>query len=147
MSKKIRIYADVVADLFHRGHIEFFKKISKLEKNSYIIIGVLSDKTVMSYKRKPIFSMEDRIEIVKSCKYVDEVIADPPFLITNKFLKLHKIDIVATGNDTSSFSDATSLDFFKEQNYPIAIKLGILKIVPRWEGISTTKIIKKIKNS
>jgi len=139
LPKQIRIYADMVADIFHRGHIEFLKKISKLYKNSYIIIGIHSDESVTIYKKKPIFCMEDRIEIMKNCKLVDKVIKNAPILITNNFLELHKIDIVAHGDDMT--------DFLKKNNYPIPIKLGIMRIVPRWEGISTTEIIKKIKNT
>ena len=137
MSEKTRIYADMVCDLFHRGHVEFLKKISKLEKNSCVIIGIHSDETAETYKKRPVFNMEDRIEIIKSCRYVDEVISDAPFLITEGFLKLHKIDIVVHGNDMP--------DILKEKNYPVPIKLGIMKIVPRWEGISTTAIIEIIK--
>lgn len=137
MSKQIKIYADMVADIFHRGHIEFLKKISKLYKNSYIAIGVLSDETVAQYKRKPIFCTEDRIEIIRNCRFVDEIIYDAPLFITNEFLKLHKIDIVAHGDDMTNF--------FKKYNYPIPIKLGIMRTVPRWGKTSTTKIIEKIK--
>ncbi len=131
-----RIYADIAGDLFHRGHVEFFKKISALEENSYVIIGVHSDKTLESYKRKPIFNMEDRIEIIKSCRYINEVIPNAPLLITKEFIRLHKIDFVAHGDDMT--------DFLRKHNYPVPIKLGIMKIVPRWEGMSTTDIIERI---
>jgi len=137
MKKKTRIYSDMAADIFHRGHVEFLKKISKLHKNSHIIIGIHSDKCITKYKRKPIFCMKDRIEIIKSCKFVDEVIKNAPLSITTNFLKIHKIDIVVHGNDMT--------DFLKKHNYKIPIDLGIMKTVPRWKGISTTKIIKKIK--
>ena len=137
MPKQVRIYADVIFDLFHRGHVEFLKKISALEKNSYIMVGTYSDDVVESYKRKPIFCMEDRIEIMKACKYIDEVIPNSPFLITKEFLELHQIDYVAHGNDM--------LDYIKKYNYPVPIEMGIMRIVPRWEGISTTKIIEEIK--
>jgi len=83
--------------------------------------------------------MKDRIEIMKNCKLVDKVIKNAPILITNNFLELHKIDIVVHGDDMTNF--------LKKNNYPIPIKLGIMRIVPRWKGISTTEIIKKIKNT
>ncbi len=128
----------MVADLFHRGHVEFLKKISKLEKNSYIIVGIHSDEMVSSYKRKPIFNMEDRVEIIKFCSCVDKVISNVPLLITKDFLEFHKIDIVVHGDDMT--------DFLKEYNYPVPIKMGIMREVGYWDGISTTFIIEKIKN-
>ena len=133
-----RIYADIVGDLFHRGHVEFFKKLKNLYGDSYLIIGVLSDKDVEKYKRKPIFSLEDRSEIIRSCRYVDEVIIDPPFYITEDFLKKHNINIVAHGDDMT--------EYFKKYNYEIPLKLGIMRTVPYYEGISTTKIIEIISN-
>jgi len=136
MSKKVRIYADVVADLFHRGHVEFLKKIKTLYKNTYIIIGIMSDKEVIKYKRKPIFSADDRAEIMKSCKYVDEIIFEPPFYITENFLKEHNIDLVVHGEDMT--------EFLKKYNYEVPIKLGIMKTVPYYDKISTTQIINKI---
>ncbi len=138
MGKKIRIYTDMVADLFHRGHVEFLKKVSKLEKNKYIIVGIHSDETVSSYKRKPIFNMEDRAEIIKFCDCVDEVILNAPLLITKDFIKLYKIDIVVHGNDMT--------DFLKKYNYPVPIEMGIMREVEYWKDISTTSIIEKIKN-
>ena len=138
MFKKTRIYADVVGDLFHRGHVEFFRKLSKLKKNSRVIIGIHSDETIMTYKRKPIFCMEDRIEIIKSCKFVDEIIPNAPLLITENFLKKHNIHFVVHGDDMT--------DFLKKCNYPIPIKLNIMITVPRWDDISTSQIIQDIKN-
>ena len=136
MPKIVRIYADVVVDLFHRGHVEFFKKIKSLYKTTYVIIGVQSDEDSARYKRIPVFNAEDRAEIVKSCKYVDEVVFEPPLYITEKFIKKHNIDIVAHGDDMT--------EYLKKYNYEIPMKLGIMKTVPYYNDISTTEIIKRI---
>ena len=133
---KIRVYADVVADLFHRGHVEFFKKMKLLYENTHVIIGVQSDEASEKYKRIPIFPSEDRAEIIKSCRYVDEIIFEPPFYITEDFLEKHDINVVVHGEDMT--------EHLKKYNYEIPIKLGIMKTVPYYKGISTTKIIKKI---
>ena len=119
-----RVYSDIVGDLFHIGHINMFKQAR--EYGDYLIVGVHSDKTVESYKRKPIISENDRYEIIKNCKLVDEV-------ITQDYIKENKIDVVIHGDD-NSFSE----------NYKVPIEMGIMKYVKYTEGISTTKIIGRI---
>jgi len=95
---KKRAYIDGVWDLFHIGHLKLFKKIKK--KFGYLIVGVHSDKLATKSKRKPIIPHKDRVEIIKSIKYVDEVIENVPFLTLNLINK-HNIEVVATTNATA----------------------------------------------
>ncbi len=69
------VYVIGVFDLFHRGHVEFLKQARSLGKN--LIVAVNGDEMVASYKRKPFYCELDRLEILKSCKFVDEA-----FIIT-----------------------------------------------------------------
>ena len=89
-------------DLFHIGHLKLFKKIKK--KFGYLIVGVHSDKLATKSKRKPIIPHKDRAEIIKSIKYVDEVIENVPFLTLNLINK-HNIEVVATTNATAVTCD------------------------------------------
>ncbi len=131
-----RVYTDLVADLFHRGHVELLKKAKATTENTHLIVGIHSDEDCVSYKRKPLFSMEDRVEIVRACKYVDEVIPNAPLEISQDFLRLHNIDIVVHGDDMT--------EFHRNVNYRVPIELGIMRTVPYYKGISTTEIIKEI---
>ena len=71
MKKRIVGYAFVVGDLFHIGHVKFLEKCKSY--CDYLIVGVYTDELTMSYKRKPVFSLDERLGIVKSCRFVDEV--------------------------------------------------------------------------
>lgn len=133
--KPVRIYADIVGDLFHMGHVEFFKKAREL--GDYLIIGVLSDETVASYKRVPILTMEERGAVIGACKYVDEVILNPPLRTSREWLEEHQIDLVVHGDDFN-------LDLIHDQ-YGVPFEMGIFKLVPYTRGISSTDIIKRIK--
>jgi len=99
---KKRAYIDGVWDLFHIGHLKLFKKIKK--KFGYLIVGAHSDKLATKSKRKPIIPHKDRAEIIKSIKYVDEVIENVPFLTLNLINK-HNIEVVATTNATAVTCD------------------------------------------
>ena len=51
MKNKKKGYIDMVGDLFHVGHLNMFKQARTY--GDYLIVGIHSDKTVESYKRKP----------------------------------------------------------------------------------------------
>ena len=65
-------YTTGVFDLFHIGHLEILRKAK--ENCDYLIVGVSTDELVQKYKTKgPIITL-NKIEIIKSIKYVDEVV-------------------------------------------------------------------------
>ena len=130
-----KIYVDIVGDLFHLGHVNLFKKARAL--GDYLIVGVHADKDVEFYKRKPVLSLKERSEVIKSCRYVDEVVESAPLVITKNFINKYDISYVVHGDDVS--------DEVKRQ-HKIPYDLGIVKYVSYTEGISTTNIIERIKN-
>jgi cytidyltransferase-like protein len=133
-AKPIRIYVDVVADLMHAGHVEFFKKAKAM--GDYLIVGILSDADVASYKRAPILTLEERAAEVRACRYVDEVITAPPMRVSEEWLKENLIDFVVHGDD---FDEKTMCWW-----YGVPMQMGIFRTVPYTKGISTTNIIKRI---
>ena len=132
--KPIRVYADIVGDLFHAGHIEFLKKARGL--GDYLIVGVMSDENVEKYKRTPILTLEERVKMISACRYVDEVIVDSPLRLSKEWLADHQIDYVVHGDD---FNPELLRDF-----YGSSLDLGIFRAVPYTPGISTSNIIQRI---
>ena len=127
----------MTADLFHFGHVNFLKQASEI--GDYLIAGIHSDETVQNYKRSPIMTIEERISVVASCRYVDEVIPNAPLIIDLKWIKKHNIHLVVHGDDFSE--DLLQLC------YKIPIEMGIFKKVPYTPGISTTDITNRLKNT
>ena len=132
---KKRAYTDGIWDLFHIGHLRLFKKIKK--KFGYLIVGVHSDALATESKRKPIIPHKDRVEIIKSIKYVDEVIENAPFL-TLDLIKKHCIEVAATTNTSGIICDP------RDEK-----KLQELKIFYKFKSSAyhTSDIIKKIKTN
>jgi len=132
----IRVYTDMAADMFHVGHLNLIKRAR--EQGDYLIVGVHSDQDIASYKRRPVIEEQDRYEIIRSCRYVDEVIEDAPLIMTKDFIESNNINLVVRGDDITP-------ELLKQQADPIS--MGIMKYVPRTEGVSTTSIIEKIKET
>lgn len=98
--KEIIVYTAGTWDMFHIGHLNLFKKSKEL--GTKLIVGVSTDELVESYKKsKPIIPYEDRVELVKSCRFVDEVVKQEKLLDIKQMEELG-IDILSIGNDWES---------------------------------------------
>jgi glycerol-3-phosphate cytidylyltransferase len=126
-------YTYGVYDLFHVGHIKLFQRIK--ENCDKLIVGVHNDEQVMSYKNKPIISYIDRLEIIKCCKYVDEVYENADLITTDDLLYKLNADNVFAGKENA--------DYIKKYYQVSQNKLILLD---RTTDICTSDIIKKIKN-
>jgi glycerol-3-phosphate cytidylyltransferase len=120
-------YTYGVYDLFHIGHVNLFKRIK--QKCSKLIVGVHNDEQVMTYKNKPIINYYDRLEIVKSCRYVDEIYENADLITTDNVLIKLKADFVFAGNENP--------EYLKKYYQVSSDKLVLLD---RTENISTSKI-------
>lgn len=66
-------YVTGVFDLFHIGHLNLLKNCKS--RCHYLVAGVLTDELTKQDKHKtPFIPFEERMEIVRQCKYVDRVI-------------------------------------------------------------------------
>jgi len=71
-------------DLLHAGHVEMLKECKTV--CDYLIVGIQEDPSVdRDYKNKPIQTLEERITMVSSCRYVDE------YFVYKTEKDLHKI--------------------------------------------------------
>jgi cytidyltransferase-like protein len=129
-----RVYVDIVGDLFHAGHVEFFKQARAF--GDYLIVGILADDVVEGYKRLPILSLEERVKVISACKYVDEVVVAPPLRLTEQMVRDLQIDVVVHGDDFNPQ--------LLDDQYGVSLKLGIFRTVPYTKGISTSEIIRRI---
>ena len=129
-----RVYVDMVADLFHYGHVELLRQARAL--GDYLLVGVHADDLVLAHKRKPILTMEERVACVAGCRHVDEVLPNAPWLTGRDWIEEHNIHLVVHGSDYSQ-EDLNG-------THAIPIEMGILRIVDYTAKISTTEIIRRV---
>ena len=77
-------------DILHIGHIKFLKKAKSF--GDYLIVLLESDENIkrLKGKDKPIFSLKERITILKPIKYVDKIIVVAKNPTHETYLKLIK---------------------------------------------------------
>uniref|UniRef100_A0A7S1PGS5 Cytidyltransferase-like domain-containing protein n=1 Tax=Percolomonas cosmopolitus TaxID=63605 RepID=A0A7S1PGS5_9EUKA len=128
------VYVDGVYDMCHIGHINQF--YNALKHGNKLIVGVLSDESVMDYKRKPIMTCEERCAIVRKLSMVHKVIPKTIYpTITEEFIKEHNIHIVCHSEEYDKPDDTY---------YTIPRKMGMTRVLPRTEGMSTSELIKRM---
>lgn len=121
-------------DLFHYGHLRLFQRIKEFA--DYLIVGVSTDEFNQLKGKKTIIPFENRIEIVRNIKYVDEVIAEESWEQKINDIKKFKVNYLVMGDDWKGRFDEL-------QQYCEVIYL------PRTDGISSSTIrnsLYEIKN-
>ena len=89
------VYVGMSADIVHPGHINILKEASKLGK---VIVGLLNDKAISSYKKIPFMSFEQRRAVIEGIKYVSETVEQKTLDYTDN-LKQIKPHYVVHGDD------------------------------------------------
>ena len=70
-NKKDLVYVAMRGDLINSGHINILTRASLLGK---VVVGLLSDKAIESYKKGPFLKYEDRYNLLKNIQLIDEII-------------------------------------------------------------------------
>ncbi|KAM0687770.1 choline phosphate cytidylyltransferase [Conglomerata obtusa] len=92
------IYIDGSFDLYHAGHTAIIKE-AKL-RGGYLIIGIHSDLEILKVKNEePIMTYNERKLCLLSNKYIDEIIDEAPFSLTEDFIKEHGINEIVCGTE------------------------------------------------
>ena len=87
--KKI-VYVGLSADILHKGHINILKTASTYGE---VIVGLLTDKAIASYKNIPYLDYEKRKVVIENIKYVKKVIPQKTldYVENLNFIKPHYV--------------------------------------------------------
>ncbi len=135
------LYTGGTFDLFHAGHVNFLRRCRELADR--VVVSLNKDLFVREYKGSfPVISYENRLTVLKSCRYVDNVIENVGDFDSKPAIMMVKPDIIAVGDDWR-YKDYCKQMMFSEQW--LSSKKITLIYVPYTKGISSTQI-KRIMN-
>ena len=120
-------------DVFHVGHLLVLQRAAEL--GDRLVVGVSADALNFSKKnRYPVFSQEERLEIVAALKPVTAVFVEESLELKRQYVLEHAADVLVMGDDWAGRFDELS---------------DICEVVylPRTPAISTTALIEKISGT
>lgn len=118
-------------DLFHIGHLNMLNRCK--EYGHTLIVGVSTDNlNYLKKSRYPVIGQNNRIEIIKNIKVVNDVFFEESLELKEDYIKKYKADILVIGDDWKGKFDYLN-------------KICRVVYLPRTEDVSTTDILNDIK--
>ncbi|HEX2306900.1 MAG TPA: adenylyltransferase/cytidyltransferase family protein [Jatrophihabitantaceae bacterium] len=117
-------------DVLHVGHLRILQRARQL--GDCLVVGVSSDALNIAKKsRAPVFSQDERCELIRNLRCVDEVFVEESLELKRQYVIDHGADVLVMGDDWAGRFDFVS---------------DLCKVVylPRTPSISTTAVIEQI---
>ena len=136
--KKYKIgYTTGVYDMFHVGHLNILRRAK--EQCEKLVVGVTTDELCHTRKNKyPIIPLNERMEIVKAIRYVDEVVPQTDMDKLKAVIE-HHADVVFVG------SDWKGTDSWNKYEKDFAEHGCSVVYLDHTDGISSTILREKLK--
>jgi glycerol-3-phosphate cytidylyltransferase len=117
-------------DLFHIGHLNLLKRAREL--GDRLIVAVSTDEFNATKGKTTLMPFEHRVELVRSVRFVDEVIAESNWDQKISDVQQHKVDLFVMGSDWQG-----KFDFLKPHCEVVYL--------PRTDNVSSTELKKAIQ--
>ena len=112
------VFVPMAADLFHYGHINI---LLKAKKYGTVIVGLMTDKGIKSYKKKkPLIKFSNRKKILMQIKCIDKIIPLNGLQYV-QYSKFYKFEYFVHGSDW-------------KKNVQSNARLELKKIMKKWNG-------------
>jgi len=131
------VYVGMSADILHKGHLLLLQRAAELGR---VVVGLLTDEAISSYKQPPLLTFAERLDAVISLANVGEVIPQHSLDYTENLRKVRP-DFVVHGDDW--------IDGVQKETRTAVIKVlsewgGVLKELPYTKGISSTELRERL---
>lgn len=117
-------------DLFHIGHLNLLKRAREL--GDKLIVAVSTDEFNATKGKTTLMPFEHRVELVRSVRFVDEVIAESNWDQKISDVQQHRVDLFVMGSDWQG-----KFDFLKPHCEVVYL--------PRTDNVSSTELKKAIQ--
>lgn len=132
--KKILTFG--VYDLLHIGHVNLFRRARQL--GDYLVVAVQESSVVTKYKpdAKLVYDTDERMYMVKSIRFVDEVVS---YKSVDEDIKSIDFDVLVAGPDQIHEGFQKAIAWCKKNQKEVVV-------LPRTEGISSSWLKEQIKS-
>lgn len=123
-----KVFTVGVYDMLHIGHVLLFKRAREL--GDYLIVAVQESEYIKKYKPSAdfVYNTQERIFMVSSLKYVDEVVT---YRDVDDIIKEVSFDIFVKGPDQNHAGFQKAEEWCERNGKDVVV-------IPRTEGISST---------
>lgn len=136
-SKKIA-YVGMSADIVHPGHLNIIAEAAKLGD---VVVGLLTDQAIASYKRLPFMTYDERYAVLSSIKNISKIIPQTSLDYVPNLREL-KPDFVVHGDDWKEGVQAAT----RQAVIDTLEEWGGKLVEPQYtEGISSSRVHKAMK--
>eukprot|EP00444_Apocalathium_aciculiferum_P055458 CAMPEP_0183608918 /NCGR_PEP_ID=MMETSP0371-20130417/184202_1 /TAXON_ID=268820 /ORGANISM="Peridinium aciculiferum, Strain PAER-2" /LENGTH=373 /DNA_ID=CAMNT_0025821045 /DNA_START=41 /DNA_END=1158 /DNA_ORIENTATION=+ len=119
----------------HSGHYNAIRQAKMI--CDVLVVGVHSDAEIADNKALPVMRQDERYELLKHIKWIDEIVRDVPYSPLISTLEGARADFCIHGDDMPV--NAQGICAYDEMK-----DAGKLRIVKRTEGVSTTDLIGRL---
>ncbi|EER04068.1 Ethanolamine-phosphate cytidylyltransferase, putative, partial [Perkinsus marinus ATCC 50983] len=131
----VRGYIDGCFDIMHSGHYNAIRQAKA--QCDILVVGIHSDSVITDNKAPPVMKQEERYELLKHIKWIDEILYDVPYAPSLATLERARADFCVHGDDMPVDSSGRGA-------YDELRDAGKLRIVKRTEGVSTTDLVGRL---
>eukprot|EP00403_Amphidinium_massartii_P010247 CAMPEP_0178416758 /NCGR_PEP_ID=MMETSP0689_2-20121128/24227_1 /TAXON_ID=160604 /ORGANISM="Amphidinium massartii, Strain CS-259" /LENGTH=282 /DNA_ID=CAMNT_0020038109 /DNA_START=71 /DNA_END=918 /DNA_ORIENTATION=+ len=131
-----------MAHMFHAGHVDFLRRAREL--GDRLLVGVHSDAVVNQHAgtNRPVMAMHERVLGVLGCRYVDDVLFDAPWEVTQEMISTLGLDVVARG----TVHDCLPTPEIPADPHQVAKNLGIHHELRSEVDLSIELIVRRVQD-
>ena len=139
--KKYKVgYTTGVFDMFHIGHLNILRRAK--EQCEFLIVGVTTDELVSYKNKKAVIPCCERVEIVKSIKYVDKVVPQKNMNKIQAWEK-YKFGVIFVGSD---WKGTKKWNEFEKQFSKVGVDIVYFPYTKSTSSTLLRKALQKINN-
>ncbi|KAJ7155475.1 cholinephosphate cytidylyltransferase [Mycena crocata] len=132
-----RIYVDGTFDGFNARHALLLRQAKLSFPSVWLMVGVFSNDTCNLFGTPAVVPEVERCEVVRHCRWVDEVVSDAPCTLEASFLARHKIDYVSIEEGATV---DPSYDKLRLKGYDEMKRNGIVIFTRRTSGVTVVSL-------
>jgi cytidyltransferase-like protein len=138
-NRTVRVYVDGTFDMFNAAHALQLRQAKLAFPSVYLTVGIFSDELCQTYQcQSPLkVSHAERCEVVRHCRWVDEIIPDAPWAVDDQFILQRKFDYLALAE---GMSVDPSCDKFRLKGYDTLKKIGRVIPTRRTSGVASPMV-------